>query len=356
MILNNFLFFILLGIFTSCASHSDKLFQENSDIDLSNSFGIDESKEISVKKIPKKEPSKDLNLIKPKRRTKIVVKHIKEGINVIEKIESFQEKEIAVTKEKKEEIPNPFKKYDDNSKLVWEKYQHRVFDKEEFVFEISFLGITAGFVKMSTERDAKLNNHDVFYFKAHLRSAQYYKYIYNLDDTLESYVDKETFLPLKYSLIQRESGQSVDDLQLFDHESHQTKMWYKRIKKDRNRNDHKVEKIPHFFQDSYSSLYFVRGLPLNLGDVYEFPVVTRAKIWVLKLKVEEIENIKVQGKTVSAIRVNAQTRFPGVLKKKGDIIFWYSNDDYRRLLRFQAKVKIGSINGELVEYKEGQRN
>jgi hypothetical protein len=112
--------------------------------------------------------------------------------------------------------------------------------------------------------------------------------------------------------------------------------------------------IPGLFQDSYSSLYFVRGLPLSIGDQYEFPVVTRGKVWLLTLKVEKKEKIDVNGKEVEAFRINAETRFPGVLKKKGDIIFWYSTDSLRRLLKFNAKIKLGSVEGELVEFTPGE--
>ena len=58
-------------------------------------------------------------------------------------------------------------------------------------------------------------------------------------------------------------------------------------------------------------------------------------------------------KDVEAIRIKAETSFPGVLKKRGDIIFWYSNDQTKRVLKFEAKVKIGSIEGLLVGYKPG---
>ena len=60
------------------------------------------------------------------------------------------------------------------------------------------------------------------------------------------------------------------------------------------------------------------------------------------------------GKDVKAYRLNAETRFPGVLEKKGDILFWYSADDQKKLMKFEAEVKIGSVSGELVEYSRGK--
>ena len=136
----------------------------------------------------------------------------------------------------------------------------------------------------------------------------------------------------------------------FDHDKRKTFFWYNRLKKKKRKKVKKNAFIPQFFQDSFSALFFVRGLPLKKGQVYKFPVITRTKLWELKAEVVGTENIKVKKKTVNAIKLKVETKFPGVLKKKGDINFWYSNDKQRRLLKFNANVKIGNVVGELADY------
>ncbi len=150
-----------------------------------------------------------------------------------------------------------------------------------------------------------------------------------------------------------EKKQDVDDLQLFDFEKLKNYSFYKRVKKDSNKDEKLNIYIPKFTQDSFSALQFVRGLPLKKGDLYEFPVATRGKVWLLKVEVVGTETINVLNKDISAIKIKAETHFPGVLKKSGDIFFWYSNDSLRKFLKFQAKVKIGSLNGEVVDYRPG---
>ena len=61
------------------------------------------------------------------------------------------------------------------------------------------------------------------------------------------------------------------------------------------------------------------------------------------------------GKWTKAIKVKAETHYPGVLKKKGDIVFWFSNDENRALLKFEAKVKIGAVTGEIKEFFPGRK-
>jgi hypothetical protein len=269
---------------------------------------------------------------------------------ILEDIAEMEEGGIEFTGD---EIPEIFQLYDYRSKKVWETYKPRYFPGEEKRFAIKYLGLTAGHVTIQTRPMARINDRPVMHFMGHMRSARFYEYLYRLDDSIETYVDAHSQVPLRYTLIQRESGQDVDDLQVFDHEKNKTYHWYKRIKNNQTREEEKEAFVPDYFQDSFSALFFARGLPYQIGDVYEFPIVTRAKLWILKMEVERVETIRIMRERVPAYRVRAETRFPGVLEKRGDIIFWFSADEKRRLLRFRASVKIGAVEGELIEYKPG---
>lgn len=269
--------------------------------------------------------------------------------------EGLKKKEEEKETEEEEEYPEEFYEFDKRSEKLWQKFEPNLFANERLVFRISYLGLTAGSVQLKTEPMTEIAGRDAFHFRAHMRSARYYRYIYELDDRLETYIDARNFLPIQYTLIQRESGQDVDDLQLFDSENLQKHFFFKRVKDGNVTEREETHPIPYYVQDSFSSLYFVRGLPLEVGDRYEFPVVTRGRIWIIELDVVKKEQIKIMNEWVDAIRVNAITRYPGVLESRGDIIFWYSADDYKKPLQFRADVKIGSIRGALIEFEPGTK-
>lgn len=268
-------------------------------------------------------------------------------------VEDIQEMEAGGIEFTGEEIPEVFKLYDYRSQKVWDLYKPLYFPGEEKTMAIKYLGLTAGYITIQTRPMARVNDRPVMHFMGHMRSARFYEYLYRLDDSVETYVDAHSQVPLRYTLIQRESSQDVDDIQVFDHEKNKTFYWYKRIKNNQTKEEEKEAYVPNLFQDSFSALFFARGLPYKIGDVYEFPIVTRTKLWILKMEVEKIETIRVMKERVQAFKVRAETRFPGVLEKRGDIIFWFSADDKKRLLRFRANVKIGAVEGELTDYKAG---
>ncbi|MBY0413053.1 MAG: DUF3108 domain-containing protein [Bdellovibrionales bacterium] len=251
------------------------------------------------------------------------------------------------------DYPEEFKAYDDKAKGVWSKFSPVFYQGEQSIMAVTYLGVTAGHITIHSKEITTLNSKPAYHFYARFKSSDSYRYFYWLDDKLDSYVEKETFLPMKYSLVQREKKQNVDDLQLFDFKKMMTYNWYKRVKEGSNKDEKGEAKIPRYAQDSFSALQFVRGMPLNKGETYEFPVITRGKFWILKVEVVGEETIEIMDQDVKAIKIKAETNFPGVLKKSGDILFWYSADQERKFLKFQAKIKLGSLYGELVEYKPG---
>jgi hypothetical protein len=249
--------------------------------------------------------------------------------------------------------PEEYKAYDAKSKDAWAKFNPVFYQGEQSIMAVTYLGVTAGYITIMSKEVVSLNGKQAFHYYARFKSSDSYRYFYWLDDKLDTYVEKETFLPMKYSLVQREKKQNVDDLQLFDFKKMMTYNWYKRVKEGSNKDEKGEAMIPSLAQDSFSALQFVRGLPLIKGDKYELPVITRGKFWILKVEVMGEESTTVNGKDTQAIKIKAETNFPGVLKKSGDINFWYGTDPERRLLKFQAKIKLGSLYGEVVEYKPG---
>lgn len=251
------------------------------------------------------------------------------------------------------DYPQILKDYDVHSEKVWEKFRPVFYKGEQSIMAISYLGVTAGYVTIESKDIVKISDKMAFNYYARFKSKDAYRYFYWLDDKIETFLDNQTFLPVKYSLIQREKKQDVDDLQLFDFKKLKTYHWFKKVKNGAVKEEKMEKYIPRFAQDSFSALMFVRGLPMHKGAKYDFPVLTRGKVWLLKVEVMGEENITVNSKEVKAYKLQAETHFPGVLQKSGDINFWYAADETRRLLKFQAKIKIGSIFGELVEYKPG---
>lgn len=329
--------YLFLFILVSCAWNEKELQTiKRPKEDLIKTFETDKS---VAAKFAEKE-------IKPQKRKKKRKKLSKKA--VIKKIENKVEKSRYP-----KDYPQKYIEYNKKYKNIWEQYNPLIYVGEESEYDVTYIGINIGKIILRTLPMKMIGNRETFHFRADLKSAPYYSLIYDLNDYIETFVDAETILPLKYILIQRESGTEVDDLQLFDYDKFKTQFFYKRLKDDKVKKEEKTKYIPAYFHDTFSVIQFVRGLPLEIGQKYEFPLVNRAKIQIVKYTVESIEEKEIMNKKISALKIKAETYFPGVKKKKGDITLWMSNDESRRVLKYTANVKIGTVRGLLVRYEEG---
>lgn len=236
---------------------------------------------------------------------------------------------------------------------VWKEYKSNHFVDEKVFLDIHYLGMTVGKIMVTNRGKKVINGKEVWHFHSRFKSAPFYSNIYELDDTVDTYVTTDQFLSTRYSLIQRESKQDVDDLQLHDRDQMKTFWFYKQKKSDGAiKNKEKNAYIPYFSIDPFSVLFFFQGLPLKDKDIYHIPIVNKGKILILRSEVEGREEIDTEIKeNQMAIRVHATTQYTGETLKDGDLYFWFSDDKYHRLLKAQAKIKIGSVTADIVEEK-----
>lgn len=233
---------------------------------------------------------------------------------------------------------------------VWSAYKSNHITEEKIYLDIHYLGMTVGKIMVSNKGKKLINGKEHWHFHARFKSAPFYSSIYELDDTVDTYVSSEQFLSSRFSLIQRESKQDIDDLQLHDRDQMKTFSFYKQKKSDGTlRNKEKEDYIPFYSIDPFSILFFYQGLPLKAGDVYEIPIINKARILILRSEVEGSEKINTELGEKKAVRVHATTTYTGETLKSGDMYFWFSDDEKRTLLKAQAKIKIGSVTADIVD-------
>lgn len=279
-------------------------------------------KKAAVKKIPEKKP-----------------------VKVPEKVAA-----APVVKALPADYPPEMVAINEKGKKAWSQYRpsHHVGDK--IFLDIHYLGMTVGKIMVVNQGKKMIDGKEVWHFHARFKSAPFYSNIYELDDTVDTYVTADTFQTLKYTVIQRESKLDVDDIQLLDHEALKVYWLYRSERKDGKKKNKKEEHyIPHFSIDPFSSVFFYQGLPLNVGDVYEIPVVNKGKVLMLRSKVEARETIETETGVRKAIRLQATTQYTGDQLKSGDITFWFSDDEKRILLRARAKISLGSVTADIVK-------
>jgi hypothetical protein len=240
---------------------------------------------------------------------------------------------------------------DKKSLDLWSKFSSSFLPiKEVHKMQVSYMGVVAATMVLTVEPVAEIQGRLVNHFKARAKTSDFYKWIYTLDDVLESFVDKEFFVPIKYALKQREKNKDIDDIQLFDRQKLMTYFRYKKTQDGKESKDSKDAVIPFYNQDYLSSFFFIRGLPMKNGDHYLFPTTTKGDTWLMSVKVAGRENIVINLGKFKAIRLEVMSKYTSDLAKQNTMIFWLSDDEKRIFLRTTAEVKFGAIKSELTYY------
>jgi len=347
--------FFLVLFFIGCASTNKKDFKQEvqntpSPVSLDIPKGIESKFEIKKQKETSSETGAliEKSIGKSPSR-KEITKSIKIDENPRVIINKNEKRKFNYA----DDFPESLKQMDLKYSSLWEKLSVPFRVGESQFIDLYYLGAKVGKIYLELRPDSQIDGSNAYSFYARLKSSSFYSYIYALDDKITSFVRRDDFLPIKYHLHQEESRKVVDDIQLFDREQSKLYFRYFREKKKKIKKKKKDFYIPRYAMDAFSALYFVRGLPLKPGVNYEFPVVTREKIWKMPLVNKEEEIVSTPLGPKKCMRIEITTEYEGDLTRKGVINIWLTADENRYLAKFKAKVKIGSVRGVTSEYTAG---
>ena len=106
--------------------------------------------------------------------------------------------------------------------------------------------------------------------------------------------------------------------------------------------------------DDGSFLYFLRTIPLEVGQEYSFDRYFRPDRNPVRIRVLRKEHIKVPAGEFDAVVVQPIIKSKGIFSENGRAEVWLSDDDRRIMLQMKSKLSIGSLNLYLKSYQPPQ--
>jgi hypothetical protein len=229
-----------------------------------------------------------------------------------------------------------------------------IWPSEKSVFEITYFGMAAGDFTLDVLPYKEINRRKVYHIRGTAVSSKVFSLFYRLNDTIETFIDYDGLFSHRFHLQLDETKQTRDSLELFDSEKAQTFYWNRWNHRDKGYSEKKeFQPITPFSQDSLSALFYLRTVPLPEGAVITFPVVSEGKTWEAVVTVVRREMLKTPMGRVQTVVVKPETKYQGILQKRGDSFLWMTDDDRRHLVRLEAKVRVGTIVASLKKIEPG---
>jgi hypothetical protein len=213
---------------------------------------------------------------------------------------------------------------------------------EKLVFSLTWTGIKAG-----TATQEIIDEKDSIRVVSIARSADWISVFFPVEDTVESILTKVTpplfGLPTHYRIRTREGGRRKDREIIFDHAKGQA------VYKD-NLNGHKIDvAINGNTYDVYSSFYYVRTLPLEVGKSVYVSILDNNELWNVEVQVLKKEKLDTIFGEVNTILIKPLIKSEGIFERKGEIFIWLTDDARRIPVKMKTKVRIGSVIATLVD-------
>lgn len=226
---------------------------------------------------------------------------------------------------------------------------------ETIWLDVSWLKTRAGEFQLEVLPFKSINEKKVYNVRGTARTADFFAFIYKAVDVVESFIDYDGWFPYKFTLVGDETRWKRNYIELYDHPNKKQYVHVinQKVKTGEVDEDKGYKEMAPLAQDSISAVYYVRTQNMENGKVIKFPMTANGRVWDTEVHVIGREEIDTKAGKMKAIKCKVMTYFKGNLEQKGDAFIWFSDDDRKFLLKFEAKVKIGWVAGVVKKIEPG---
>jgi len=172
--------------------------------------------------------------------------------------------------------------------------------------------------------------------------------VYPVIDRFQAGFDTKTGCSTGFSKQLQEGRRKVSSDLKFDYASGKQSEESKNLVKGTTREQ--TASIPACVADSLSAIFYVASEPLVVGQSVRFPLADSMRTVTVTMKVEAKEEIKTPAGTFQTIRVQPKAD-EGVVKNRGNIWIWYTDDARHMPVQIRARLFWGTITFHLQSFE-----
>jgi hypothetical protein len=231
---------------------------------------------------------------------------------------------------------------------TWRKVPSSALRKEEnLTFVMKWGIVTAGYSTLSIKGLETIGGRPAYHLVSEAKSGGVVSAFYKVEDRNEAWLDEEAVVSVRFEKRINEGQYRIEETTLIDQPHHHFRLQSYRL--DKNVYEQKDGGVPPNVLDVLGSLYYVRLLPLIVGQTYTLDVLSGEKIYPLEVKIKKREIIKVPAGTFDTFRVEPLLRGPGIFVAKGKKLeVWLTADPQHVPVRMRSEVFIGHVSAELL--------
>jgi hypothetical protein len=210
---------------------------------------------------------------------------------------------------------------------------------ERLEYDVRFGSLRVGRARMEVVGLDNLRGRPAWHTAFWVRGGNF---LYRVNDVYESWIDAETLSSLRFVQELDEGGRNTERrFEIYPERA---------VFVQTSKKPAKEEKSVSQPLDDGSFLYFLRTIPLVVGQTYDFDRYFRPDRNPVRIRVLRKERVKVPAGTFNAIVVQPIIKTKGIFSENGHAEVWLSDDDRRIMLQLKSKLSFGSLNLYLKSY------
>jgi hypothetical protein len=170
------------------------------------------------------------------------------------------------------------------------------------------------------------------------------KLLFPVADKYESVFDRRTGCSFQYRKQIQEGRRRLTGLMDLDYASHLQKLSERNLVTGTTKEQNSP--IPGCVTDVLSGIFYVATQPLQVGRDLRFPLADAGHVVAVTMKIEAKETVVTPAGKFAAVRVQP-TADVGVVKNRGTILIWYTDDNRHIPVQVRAHLFWGTITMRL---------
>jgi hypothetical protein len=208
---------------------------------------------------------------------------------------------------------------------------------ERLEYDAKFSFLNLGSMTLEVEDTLTYRGTHCYLISSVLNSTNSLRFLFSIDDTIKVYTSTEGLIPRLYRERINESGYQRESNIFFDNEARSVSY-----------NDTLTIEIAEDTRDILSFWYYLRLIPLEVGDTIRLSIHNALENHDIMCSVEGHETIKTRAGEFNTIVVKPQTEGKGIFGARGGMVIWYSEVE-RLPVQIRASMKFGSVLFKLRE-------
>ncbi|MCU1312955.1 MAG: hypothetical protein JWM54_712 [Acidobacteriaceae bacterium] len=168
--------------------------------------------------------------------------------------------------------------------------------------------------------------------------------LFKVVDRFQSSFDRKTGCSQTFAKQLIEGRRQIVSTLQFQYGAHKQVLDEKNLVK--GTSHHQEAPIPSCVTDLMSAIFVAGAQPLEVGQNFTLPIADAMRVVAVTFKTQAREEIKTAAGTFQTIRVEP-TADAGVVKNRGNIWIWYSDDNRHLPVQMRARLFWGTITMRL---------